>query len=146
MLKVLTFIKKPIEQLQDALIKIHRSKVMRQQYRVKAVVAGLASKEVTHQDSPMRWNSTHEMCAYTSGKCVVLDNIMDQYAVDIGHDALPDLEWHAIDGMLTFLGVSKFFRVSRQVMESLTSDHKLMLNFVPMSVSLFLKHYEDNEQ
>jgi hypothetical protein len=32
-----------------------------------------------------------------------LNNIMDQYAADIGHGALPDLEWHAIDGVSTFL-------------------------------------------
>jgi hypothetical protein len=53
-LKVLTFIKEPTEQLRDALIKIRPSKVMRQQYRVEAATAGLASKEPTHQDSPMR--------------------------------------------------------------------------------------------
>jgi hypothetical protein len=53
-LKVLTFIKEPTEQLRDALIKIRRSKVMRQQYRIKATIAGLARKEPTHQDSPTR--------------------------------------------------------------------------------------------
>jgi hypothetical protein len=47
-LKVLTFIKEPTEQLRDALIKIRRSKIMRQQYRVEAVTVGLASKEPTH--------------------------------------------------------------------------------------------------
>jgi hypothetical protein len=56
-----------------------------------------------HQDSPTRWKSTHEMCVDTSGKRVVLDNIMDQYAADIGHGALPDLEWHAIDDVSTIL-------------------------------------------
>jgi len=71
------FIKEPTEQLRDALIKIRRSKVMRKQYRVEAVVAGLASKEPTHQDSPTRWNSTHEMCADASGMRVILDSIMD---------------------------------------------------------------------
>ncbi|CAM6022419.1 unnamed protein product [Sphagnum balticum] len=60
-LKVLTFIKEPTEQLRDALIRIRRSKVMQQQYRVKAAAAGLASKKPTHQDSPMRWNSTHDI-------------------------------------------------------------------------------------
>jgi hypothetical protein len=79
------------------------------------------------------------MCADASGKRVVLDSIMDQYAADIGHGTLPDLEWHAIDG------VSTFFRVPRQVMESLAADHKLTLDLVPMSVSLLLKHCEDNE-
>ncbi|CAM6059074.1 unnamed protein product [Sphagnum tenellum] len=64
---------------------------------------------------------------------------MDQYAADIGHGVLPDLEWHAIDG------VSTFFRVLRQVMESLAADHKLTLDLVLMSVSLLLKHCDDNE-
>jgi len=138
-LKVLTFIKEPTEQLRDALVKIRRSKVMRQQYRVEAAAAGFASKEPTHQDSPTRWNSTHEMCADASGKRVVLDSIMDQYAADIGHGALLDLEWHAIDGVSTFL------RAPRQVMESLAADHKPTLDLVPMSVSLLLKHCDDSE-
>jgi len=105
-LKVLTFIKEPTKQLRDVLIRIRRSKVMRQQYRVEAAVAKLASKESTHQDSSTRWNSTHEMCADAFGKRVILDSIMDQYTVDIGHDTLLNLEWHAIDGVLTFLRAS----------------------------------------
>ncbi len=56
-----------------------------------------------HQDSPMCWNSTHEMCADASGKRIILDNIMDQYAINIGHGVLPDLEWHAINDVSTFL-------------------------------------------
>ncbi|KAH9531717.1 hypothetical protein CY35_19G050700 [Sphagnum magellanicum] len=139
-LKVLTFIKEPTEQLRDALIKIRRSKVMRQQYRIQVAATGLASKEPTHQDSPTRWNSTHEMCADASSKRIILDCIMDQYAVDIGHGALPDLEWHAIDGVSTFL------RTPRQVMESLAADHKPTLDLVSMSVFLLLKHCDDNEQ
>jgi hypothetical protein len=79
------------------------------------------------------------MCVNASGKHVVLDSIMDQYMADIGHGALPYLEWHAIDGVLTFL------RVPRQVMESLAADHKPTLDVVPMSVSLLLKHCDDNE-
>jgi hypothetical protein len=79
------------------------------------------------------------MCADVSGKHIVLDNIMDQYAADIGHGALLDLEWHAIDGVSTFL------RALRQVMESLAVDHKPTLNLVPMSVSLLLKHCDDSE-
>jgi hypothetical protein len=65
---------------------------------------------------------------------------MDKYATDIGHGALPDLEWHAIDG------VSTFFRASRQVMDSFATDHKLTLDLVPMSFSLLWKHCDDNEQ
>jgi hypothetical protein len=53
-LKVLMFIKEPTEQLRDALIRIRRSKIMRQQYRVEAATTGLACKELTHQDSPTR--------------------------------------------------------------------------------------------
>jgi hypothetical protein len=49
------------------------------------------------------------------------------------------LEWHAIDGVSTFL------RALRQVMESLAADHKPTLDLVPMSVSLLLKHYDDSE-
>jgi hypothetical protein len=60
-----------------------------------------------HQDLPTRWNSTHEMCVDAYGKCVILDSIIDQYAADIGHGALPDLEWHAIND------VSMFFCVPR---------------------------------
>ncbi len=66
-------------------------------------MVGLASKELTHQDSPTHWNSTHKMCTDASSKCIVLDSIMDRYAADIGHGALLDLEWHAIDGVSTFL-------------------------------------------
>jgi hypothetical protein len=43
------------------------------------------------------------MCANAFGKCVILDSIMDQYAANIGHVAFPNLEWHAIDGVSTFL-------------------------------------------
>jgi hypothetical protein len=42
------------------------------------------------------------MCIDASRKCLVLDSIMDQYTADIGHSALPDLEWHAIDSVSTF--------------------------------------------
>jgi hypothetical protein len=80
------------------------------------------------------------MCTDAFGKRVVLDSIMDQYTADIGHGTLPDLEWHAIDG------VSTSFRALRQVMESLTADHKQPLNLVPMSISLLLKHCDDNKQ
>jgi hypothetical protein len=79
------------------------------------------------------------MCADASGKRVVLDSIMDQYTADISHNALPDLEWHAINSVSTFL------RASRQVMESLAADHKPTLDLVPMFVSLLLKHCDDNE-
>ncbi|CAM6073757.1 unnamed protein product [Sphagnum tenellum] len=97
-LKVLTFIKEPTEQLRDVQIRICRNKVMRQQYRIEAAVAGFANKEPTHQDSPTRWSSTHEMCTNASGKLVILDSIMDQYAADIGHGTPLDLESRAAPG------------------------------------------------
>jgi hypothetical protein len=42
--------------------------------------------------------------------------------------------------------VSTFLHAPRQVMESLTADHKPTFDLVPMFVSLLLKHYDDNEQ
>jgi hypothetical protein len=65
---------------------------------------------------------------------------MDQYTANVGHDALLDLEWHAIDDMLTFLCAP------RQVMESLVTNHKSTFDLVPMSVSLLLKHYDNSKQ
>ncbi|CAK9880791.1 unnamed protein product [Sphagnum jensenii] len=65
---------------------------------------------------------------------------MDQYAADIGHDTLPDLEWHAIDG------VSMFLRALHQVMESFAIDHKPTLYLVPMSVFVLMKHCDNSEQ
>ncbi|CAK9275277.1 unnamed protein product [Sphagnum jensenii] len=79
------------------------------------------------------------MCTDTSTKRIILDSIMDQYAADIGHDALLDLEWHPIDNMSTFLCTLC------QVMENLAAYHKSTLNLVPMSVGLLLKHCDDNE-
>jgi hypothetical protein len=133
-LKVLMFIKEPTEQLRDALIRIRRSKVMRQEYRVKAAATGLASKEPTHQDSPTHWNSTHEMCVDASGKRIVLDSIMDSTRSTL-----------ATAVSLTWNGMSMFLHAPRQVMESLAVDHKPTLDLVPMSVSLLLKLYDDSE-
>jgi hypothetical protein len=80
------------------------------------------------------------MCADASGKCIILDNIMDQYMADIGHDALLNLEWHAVNGVLTFLRVPhKSWRASQPIISQ-------RFDLVPMSVSLLLKHYDDNEQ
>ncbi len=59
---------------------------------------------------------------------------------NIGLDALPDLEWHVIDSVSTFLCTP------RQVMESLAADHKSTLDLVPMFISLLLKHCDDSEQ
>ena len=53
-LKVLNLIKAPSEALREALVKICRRKVMREQFCVEAEAAGLATREPTHQDSPTR--------------------------------------------------------------------------------------------
>eukprot|EP00842_Homolaphlyctis_polyrhiza_P002297 jgi/Hompol1/3068/HPOL_006317-RA len=74
---VLKTVKKSTKVLCEALVTIRRSKVVRQQYRIEVIAADLGSKEPTHQDSPTRWNSTHEMCTDAYSKRVVLDNIMD---------------------------------------------------------------------
>jgi hypothetical protein len=60
-LLVMKHIKTTNEELRQALIKIRRSKVMRQEYRIVSASTGLASKEQTHADSPTRWKSTHEI-------------------------------------------------------------------------------------
>jgi hypothetical protein len=49
-IKVLTLIQQTNEKLRQALLSIRRSKVMRQEYRRTAEVAGLSSKEPTHPD------------------------------------------------------------------------------------------------
>eukprot|EP00842_Homolaphlyctis_polyrhiza_P002298 jgi/Hompol1/3069/HPOL_006318-RA len=59
-LTVLKTVKKSTKVLSEALVTIRRSKVIRQQYRIEVIAADPGSKEPTHQDSPTRWNSTHE--------------------------------------------------------------------------------------
>jgi hypothetical protein len=89
-IKVLTLIQQTNENLRQALVSIRRSKVMRQEYRRTAVVAGLSSKEPTHPDSPTRWNSTHEIGVDATSKRFALDSIMEQFKDDIGCGALSD--------------------------------------------------------
>ncbi|OAE20506.1 hypothetical protein AXG93_948s1130 [Marchantia polymorpha subsp. ruderalis] len=138
-LQVLKLIRQPTEQLRDGLVKMRRSKVIRQQYQIEALHSGLGSKEPTHADLPTRWNSTHQMCDDAFRKRVVVDTIMDQYKDDIGHGALKDLEWQVISS------VSSFLCAPRQVMESL-ADCKPTLDLVSLSIAMFIKHCNDNEQ
>jgi hypothetical protein len=79
--KVLTLIQQTNGQLRQALVSIRRSKVMRQEYRRAAEVAGLSSKEPTHPDSPTRWNSTHDMGVNATAKRFALDSIMEQFVL-----------------------------------------------------------------
>jgi hypothetical protein len=125
-LLVLKHIKTTNEELREALIKIRRGEVMRQEYPIVAASTGLASNEPTHADSPTRWNSTHEMNADVSNKRVALDHILERFKTDIGCDsALSDDQWRAVDG------VANFLRVPRQVVENLAADLNPTLHLVP---------------
>jgi hypothetical protein len=112
-LLILAQVKLINEKLRGALVSIRRSKVMRQSYRSEAARFGYASKEPTHQDSPTRWNSTHQMCTDALLKREALDQTMMLHADDLGTGPLTDSEWSKIDA------VTNFLRVPRQVMESL---------------------------
>ncbi|OAE29031.1 hypothetical protein AXG93_146s1050 [Marchantia polymorpha subsp. ruderalis] len=87
-LQALKLIRQPTEQLRDGLVKMRRSKLIRQQYRIEALRSWLSSTKPTHVDLPTRWNSTHQMCDDAFRKRVVIDTIMDQYKDDIGHGIL----------------------------------------------------------
>lgn len=62
-ISILAQVKQITEDLQGALVTIRQSKVLRQSYCAEAAQFRHASKEPTHQDSPTRWNSTHQMCS-----------------------------------------------------------------------------------
>ncbi|PTQ38991.1 hypothetical protein MARPO_0048s0096, partial [Marchantia polymorpha] len=133
-------IRQSTEQLRDGLVKMRRSKVIRQQYQIEALHSSLGSKEPTHASLPTRWNSTHQMCDDAFCKRVVVDTIMDQYKDDIGHDALKDSEWQVISSK------SNFLCAPRQVMESLAADCKPTLDLVSLYIAMLIKHCNDNEQ
>ncbi|BBN07255.1 hypothetical protein Mp_4g02340 [Marchantia polymorpha subsp. ruderalis] len=139
-LQALKLICQPTKQLRDGLVKMRRSKVIRQQYQIEALRSGLSSTESTHVDLPTRWNSTHQMCDDDFCKRLVIDTIMDQYKDDIGHDALKDSEWQVIANVSTFLCAP------RQVMESLAGDGKPTLDLVSLSIAMLIKHCNENEQ
>jgi hypothetical protein len=102
-LKVLVRIKDINAQLRQVLVYICRSKTMRQAYRREADLACLVNKEPTHQDCPMRWNSTHEMGSDAFSKRVPLDHIMNVYNDEIGVDVLFDDQWERIVAVTAFL-------------------------------------------
>lgn len=77
-----------MEALRNALVKIRRNKLMRQQYCLEATGAGLSSKKSTHEDSPTRWNFTHHMEVNAFDKRAVINNIMEQFAIGIGRSPL----------------------------------------------------------
>ena len=138
-ISILAQVKAINEKLRGALVSIRRSKVLRQSYRLEAERLGYTSKEPTHQDSPTRWNSTHEMCSDALKKREALDHTMVQHRDDLGTGPLTDLEWTKVSAVMNFL------RVPRQVMESLAADRKSSLDLVQLSVAHLIKHCETNE-
>ena len=139
-LSILSQVKEINAKLRGALVSIRRSKVMRQEYRLEAQRLGYASKEPTHQDSPTRWNSTHEMCSDALQKREALDLTMMLHEDDLGTSSLSDLEWSKVRAVMDFL------RVPRQVMESLAADRKSSLDLVQLSIAHLIKHCEVKEE
>jgi hypothetical protein len=125
--------------LRTALIGIRRSKVVRHSCRREAEVANLVSKEPTHQDSPTRWNSTHDMRNGAILKRVSLDVTMRRYEGVIGGGKLSDAQWGYIEG------VTGFLRLPRQVMTSLSAKRKSTLDLVPLTLTHLLNHCDDGE-
>jgi hAT family C-terminal dimerisation region len=126
------------EELRGALVTIRRSKVLRQSYRAEALRCGYASKEPTHQDSPTRWNSTHQMCSDALEKREALDQTMMLHEDELGRGSLSNTEWSKIGTVVNFL------RLPRQVMESLAADKKSSLDLVQISVANLIRHCETN--
>lgn len=139
-ISILAQVKEINEKLRGALVSIRRSKVLRQAYRAEAERLGYASKEPTHQDSPTRWNSTHQMCSDALEKREALDQTMMLHEDDLGRGPLTDLEWSKIGAVMTFL------RPPRQVMESLAADLKSSLDLVQLSMAHLIQHCVSNEE
>ncbi len=100
-------------------------------------LVGYVSKEPTHQDSPTRWNSTHQMCSDALQKREALgDQTMMLHQDDLGRGPLTDSEWLKIKAIMNFLCAP------RQVMESLAADRKSSMDLVQLSVSHLIKHCE----
>jgi hypothetical protein len=117
-LQLLKLVRDIMAHLCTALVGIRRSKVVRHAYRRKAEVANLVSKEPTHQDSPTRWNSTHDMGNDAILKRVPLDVTMGRYEGLIGVGQLSDAQSGYIEG------VTGFLLLPRQVMASLSAERK----------------------
>lgn len=105
----------------------------------KAELAGLASKEPTHQVSPTRWNSTHEMGSDAINKHIWLDLIMALHVDDISIGALSDEQWARIGAVTAFL------HMPHHVIKSLAADHKISLDLVVASITHLIKHCECEE-
>jgi hypothetical protein len=112
---ILSQVKGINEKLRGSLVSIRRSKVLRQSYRSEAQRLGYNSKEPPHQDSPTRWNSTHQMCSDALQRQEALDLTMMLHEDDIGTGPSSDLEWCKICAVMDFL------RVPCQVMESVAN-------------------------
>lgn len=139
LIKVLSFTKNSMDALRDALVKIRRNKVMRQQYRLEAAAAGFSSKEPTHQDTPTRWNSTYQMGVDAFEKRAVIDGIMEQFAIHIDRTPLCDDQWQMINNVVTFL------RALCQVMQNLAADHRPTFDLLPLSIAHLMKHCKTSE-
>ena len=137
-ISILAQVKAINEELRGALVAIRRSKVLRQTYRAEAARCGYASKEPTHQDSPTRWNSTHQMCSDALEKRDALDQTMMLHEDELGRGPLSNTEWSKIGAVVNFL------RLPRQVMESLAADKKSSLDLVQISVANLIRHCETN--
>lgn len=102
-LQVVRITKKCLMQLQNTLIRIQKSKVMRCVIRAEAAAAGLKSTELTHPDPPTRWSTTGKMCVYLIGIGMTLNSIMETYSSDIGSNALITDDWARVRAISKFL-------------------------------------------
>jgi hypothetical protein len=118
---ILSQVKGINEKLRGSLVSIRQTKVLRESYRSEAQRLGYNSKESPRQDSPTRWNSTHQMCSDALQRREALDLTMMLHEDDLGTGPLSDLEWCEIRAVMDFL------RVPRQLMESLAADRKSLV-------------------
>lgn len=77
-------IKQKSKALREALVRILRSKVRRQEHRRENTKAEFSSNDPPHHDCPIRWSSSHKICFDCSSKSTVPHSIMDQYEDDLG--------------------------------------------------------------
>ncbi|BBN16354.1 hypothetical protein Mp_7g05660 [Marchantia polymorpha subsp. ruderalis] len=129
-IKVLSFTKHSMEALRDALVKIRRNKVMRQQYRLEAAAAGFSSKEPTHQDSSTRWNSTHQMG--------VMQNLPAEYrpSLDLLPLSIAHLVKHCQTSELQLLAINPRITVTR--MWEKIEEYEKLLVLEPAIVAAYL--------
>jgi hypothetical protein len=138
-IQVLKLVRDIMAHLRMAVVVIRRSKVVRHAYRGEAEVAILVSKEPTHQDSPTRWNSTHDMGNHAILKRVPFDVTLGRYEGVIGVGQLSDAQRGYIEG------VTGFLRLPRQVMASLLAERKSTLDLVSLTLPHLLNHCNDGD-